>query len=139
MQKELSCGILPLKFDGKDHQVFLVQHRKGHYWGFPKGHVEPGETHLETASRELKEETGLEVLEWIETTPFSEDYTFQRDGETIQKIVYYFTARVSVEHSLDSKELLDGKWLSFDEAEAFITFENSRRILSELRHFLTMI
>ena len=46
----------------KDQQplFLLIQQKAGHY-GFPKGHVEKNETEVETAIREIKEETGLEV------------------------------------------------------------------------------
>ena len=43
-------------------QVLLAQRSKGGYigrWGFPGGHVERGETVIEAAMRELREETGV--------------------------------------------------------------------------------
>ena len=58
---EKSCGIVLFYSD----EFLIIQHStesnelKGH-WDFPKGHVEENETELETASRELKEETGIE-------------------------------------------------------------------------------
>lgn len=45
-------------------RVLLAQRSKSPdkgLWGFPGGHVEPGETALEAARRELREETGLEA------------------------------------------------------------------------------
>ena len=56
MKKEKSCGCIVFN-DGK---VLLVRHNKGH-WDFPKGHVEPGETEEQTAKREVKEETNIDV------------------------------------------------------------------------------
>ena len=56
MKYEKSCGAVI--FDGD--KVLVIQQVKGH-WGFPKGHVENGETEIETALREIKEETNLDV------------------------------------------------------------------------------
>ena len=56
LEKEKSCGCIIIE-NGK---VLLIQQTKGH-WGFPKGHVEAFETESETAIREVKEETNLDV------------------------------------------------------------------------------
>lgn len=56
MKYEKSCGAIVIE-DGK---VLLVKHNAGH-WDFPKGHVEEGETEFETAIREVKEETNIDI------------------------------------------------------------------------------
>ena len=53
---EKSCGCII--FDG--NKVLVVKQRSCIY-GFPKGHVEEGETEIMTAIRETKEELGLDV------------------------------------------------------------------------------
>ena len=47
----------------QDNKILLVKHRKGHrqYWVLPGGRLEYGETFQECGTRELKEETGLDV------------------------------------------------------------------------------
>jgi 8-oxo-dGTP pyrophosphatase MutT (NUDIX family) len=45
-------------FDSVDRQLLLVHHRT-HGWSCPGGHLEPGETPVHAASRELDEETGI--------------------------------------------------------------------------------
>lgn len=50
------CGII--LFDEKIKKYFLVYGRKSGKWGFPKGHMERGETEEDTALREFFEETG---------------------------------------------------------------------------------
>ena len=55
---EKSCGCIIIDKD----RVLLVKHNAGH-WDFPKGHMEDGETEIETAIREVKEETNLDVKE----------------------------------------------------------------------------
>lgn len=43
----------------------LVVNQKGASWSLPKGHIEDGENELEAAKREIKEESGVEQLEFI--------------------------------------------------------------------------
>ena len=60
MKTEKSCGCIILK----DDQVLLIGAKDDEgklFWSFPKGHQEKGETDIETAIRETKEETGLDV------------------------------------------------------------------------------
>lgn len=51
------CGIIVS--DSHLRQVLLVKGKKSQKWGFPKGHMEEGESEEETALRELSEETGI--------------------------------------------------------------------------------
>lgn len=61
MTYEKSCGgIVYRKFHGNT-EILLIKHIKSGYWSFPKGHVENSETEEETAKREIKEETGIDV------------------------------------------------------------------------------
>lgn len=136
MIHDVSCGILPLKFDGKNYEIFLVKNRNGNFWGFPKGHPEKEETYLEAAKRELKEETDLDVLDWIDTEPFIENYSYAHNNELIHKTVYYYVARVSVEYVVDKQEIIDGRWTPLDQANQFLTYKESQNILRQLQEFL---
>ena len=79
--KEKSCGVVVIK-DGK---VLLVKHDVGHY-GFPKGHMEPGESEVETAIRETKEETNIDV-----TVDESKRYEigYYKDNGNYKEVVYF--------------------------------------------------
>ncbi|MCA9083569.1 MAG: NUDIX domain-containing protein [Planctomycetaceae bacterium] len=56
MKTPRSCGFLIVKGD-PIHSFLLMKHPNR--WDLPKGHVDPGETDLECALRELEEETGI--------------------------------------------------------------------------------
>ena len=129
---ERSFGILPLKRSEQGWKTLLVKHQKGH-WAFPKGHPDPHEAPLACAKRELKEETGLEVKNVLFDEPLEENYTFEREGETIQKRVTYFVAEVEGEVALQPEEIADFKWLSFEEAADVATFPECRSLISLLR------
>ncbi len=134
MDTDLSYGILP--FDQREGcwRALLVHHLHGGHWAFPKGHPEPGETAIECATRELLEETGLEVVQILRDGPFIEHYTFDMKGRHIDKTVKYFAARVSGSIKVQEEELLDCRWVPINDAPALLTFPEARRLLDEAIH-----
>lgn len=131
MALEFSCGIVPVRKGKTGWSVLLIQHGSAHYWGFPKGHGEPGESALETASRELFEETHLNVKKLISETKLETTYFFVKAGTTIRKTVFFFVAEVSGKLELQAEELSDARWMSFAEAEKLITYDTDRTILKK--------
>lgn len=129
---EESFGIIPLERDEKDWKVFLILHRSAHHWAFPKGHAMADETPLETAKRELKEETNLEVVRVLQESPLIEQYHFHRDSQKIIKKVFYFLAEVQGEVILQQEEVREGKWMSLQEALVQLTFKEARSLCAEI-------
>jgi bis(5'-nucleosidyl)-tetraphosphatase len=128
-EQQESAGVIPYR--GEDElRILLLQYPQGH-WSFPKGHVEGGENYWETAVRELKEETDLDVVERDEDFKHVFDYTFSVDDRTIHKDVYYFSARVSNDSVSLSHEHQDYRWLDPDEVPQQITHENARAMFRE--------
>ena len=133
--KETSYGVVPFQqFDG-EWRVFLVQHRQGH-WSLPKGHIEPGESGLETATRELKEETGLDVERFLSFVSIDEQYQFKRGPVVVEKRVGYYPGLVHGKVTIQVAELKTGRWFSVEEAGKTLTFPEARRILQEAAGFL---
>ena len=54
-----SCGVLPYRVLDGQREFLIVFEQFSQCWSLPKGHMEAGETEVETAQRELFEETGL--------------------------------------------------------------------------------
>ena len=107
-QQDQSYGVIPLSYRDNHWEVFLIQHRHGYHWGFPKGHAELNETPEEAARRELKEETNLDVVRFLQMEPLSEQYQFVLDKHRVFKRVLYFVAEVSGETILQKKEIANG-------------------------------
>ena len=136
MIKESSSGIIPISVIDGNLEVFVVQHKNGEHWGFPKGHIECDESPKETAERELFEETGLKVLRFFHFSPLNESYLFQRGEQTVDKNVGYYLAEVTRKYSLQVTEIKDGKWLKLDELNDYITFDEGRKVCNELKQIL---
>lgn len=131
IRKETSYGILAVRMVHNHWEIFLVKHQKGH-WAFPKGHAEEGETPKETAARELEEETGGKVIRFLDLPPLEEHYSFQSNGDVIEKTNRYFFAEVEgAGSSRQEKEIAACKWLSFEEAIQLITFPEAKKVLQE--------
>lgn len=135
MIKHYSFGIIPLRQTSQGWKVLLILHQKGH-WSFPKGHPEPHELPLETAARELEEETGLKVKAFLQTPPLEERYVFQEKGHLITKTVAYFLAEIEGAISIQEEEVADFRWVSFEEAENLITFKEGKQLCKQIKDYL---
>ena len=65
MNKEFSAGAVIFKRENKGILFLIIYSGRNMIWGFPKGHIEQSETEREAAIREIKEEVGLENLQFI--------------------------------------------------------------------------
>ena len=123
-EREKSCGCIITK----DNKVLLIKQTKGH-WGFPKGHVEKNETEIETAIREVKEETNLDV-----EIDANKRYTmeYETDKGTLKQVVLFVAKCTGGEIKAQECEVKEIKWLDFDEAVKTITYENTRELFKKI-------
>jgi bis(5'-nucleosidyl)-tetraphosphatase len=133
---DASYGAIPYSFQSGELQFLVIQHNKGH-WGFPKGHPEGTEQPLETATRELTEETGLTQFELLPTPMFTEKYEFKIWGKKIPKSVGFFLAEVKdTTTSLQVDEIQAAKWLTVSEAGQVLSFPQGKKILQLAAEYL---
>lgn len=124
MKYEKSCGAIVL--DGE--KVLIIQQKEGH-WGFPKGHVEDGETEVETAIREIKEETNVNV-KINEKYRYVETYSPKPDVE--KDVVLFVAEKIGGSETAQEEEVQEIQWLTYEEAMKRITYNNSREILKKV-------
>jgi 8-oxo-dGTP pyrophosphatase MutT (NUDIX family) len=99
-------------------------------WGFPKGHLEPGEEPATAAVREVGEETGLGSL-LVRGLIDTIDWDFRFRGQAIHKVCHFFL--MESRRSRTSPQRAEGitacRWMSFDEAQRRISYRNARDVL----------
>ena len=123
MKYEKSCGAIII-----DNEKILVLQQVAGHWGFPKGHVEEGETEIQTAKREIKEETNLDV-EINENFRYTENYS---PAEGIEKEVVYFIAKkVGGKIKIQEEEVKGIGWFTYEEAMERLTYDNSKQLLKK--------
>ena len=125
LRKEKSCGCIIIK----NRKVLLVYEKNTNFWGFPKGHMEEGESEIQTALREVKEEVGLEVD--IDKEKRYELNYIIRD-EIDKTTVLYIARTKSEEIIMQESEIANIKWCDFDEALNTLTFENWKEMFKKV-------
>lgn len=102
--------------------------RHGGTWTLPKGTPDPGETHEETAVREVEEETGLRVR--IVASLPSIDYTFVQGGTRIEKTVHYFLMEpIGGDLARHDHEFERVRWVRLEDARSLLTFDSERALV----------
>ena len=98
-------------------------------WTLPKGTPDPGETREQTAVREVREETGLEVR--ISRPLDSIEYWFVQGGARIHKTVHYFLMdQTGGDLGSHDHEFESVRWIAFEEAQRLLTFETERALVA---------
>lgn len=94
----------------------------------PKGHIDPGESVEQTATREVREETGLEVELVRELGEVR--YWYRRDGKSIDKSVTFFEFRaVGGDFADHDDEVEEVRWMPVRDALGKLTFDGERDML----------
>ncbi len=95
--------------------------------GLPKGHIDPGESPLQAAVREVREETGVEaelVRELGEV-----HYWYRRDGRSVPKSVVFYLLRYRSGDTEDhDDEVEEVCWMALAEACTALTYEGEREM-----------
>ncbi|HEX6075358.1 MAG TPA: NUDIX hydrolase [Micromonosporaceae bacterium] len=136
--EEVSAGGLVIRDrDGQVVGVLIAKHdRRGRLvWSLPKGHVEEGETLEQTATREVREETGVtgEVIGPIGSV----DYWFVFGGRKIHKTVHHFLLRrVTGELSDRDVEVVDVAWVPLSEIPDRLAYPDERRLMCQVHVLL---
>ncbi|AWX69314.1 bis(5'-nucleosyl)-tetraphosphatase [[Mycoplasma] anseris] len=131
MRKEKSCGAIVFKNNGSQLEVLLVEQNAGH-WGFPKGHVEPAETEKETAIREVKEETNIDIKILDD---FKEVNTYSPYLLTIKDVIYFIGLPTSFQLINQEEEIKVVEWVNIKNAKSRITYEEDVKILNKAIEF----
>ena len=138
--EETSAGGFVLAQDGTLRVALIGREtRSGRIdWVVPKGHPEGQENHEQAASREIAEETGLEV-EIIERLGDIK-YEFSAGNKLISKTVHHFLMRqiggfLTVEND-PQQEAVDVQWFAIETLQETLAHENERRIARGVQEWI---
>lgn len=130
---EVSAGGVVYREGADGPEVLICKASGYHKWVLPKGLIDPGETHEQTALREVREEVGVEA-EIVTPLGEPEKYVYTARGMRVFKTVYYYLMRyVSGSKDDHDYEVEDVRWVSFDEAIEMMGFEGGREMLRRAR------
>ncbi len=110
------------------------------FWGFPKGHIDPGEDAITAARREITEETGLTEMEMIKELPLYTRYKGLPDGgddtsESKEMHLFLFT---TTQEKLEPQDDFnpEARWVSTDEVEALLTHPKDKEFFASIKDSL---
>jgi 8-oxo-dGTP pyrophosphatase MutT (NUDIX family)/RimJ/RimL family protein N-acetyltransferase len=126
LKQEKSCGAVVYRNNNKVTEFLLIKCKDSGYWGFPKGHVEESENEVETALREVHEETGLNI-EMVEG--FREETEFCISTSILKKVVFFIGRADNTAVKIQAEEIDDYRWAEYKDALLQLTFKSDIRIL----------
>lgn len=136
MLKERSAGAIIFSINSpSDVSFLLLQHNAGH-WDFAKGNIEYGENESQAARREIREETGIESVHFLEGFKVRVEYYYKREGNLVHKEVVFFLARSDSQRVILSNEHIGYSWCDFDKSLAKLTYRSGRDVLEQARSFI---
>ena len=109
-------------------KVLLVKNSNGRYWSFPKGHIENDENEQETALREIKEETGLDVTLAKGFREISEYCPF---GKIRKRVVFFLAQAFTDSVKIQEEEIDSYIWVDLQQARKLCTYDNDLRIIEK--------
>jgi len=136
LRYEKSCGAVVYCQENKDIKYLLVCEHGG-YWVFPKGHMEAEESERETALREVKEETGLDVA-LVDGFRVNDEHSLAREGRpnTMKQTIYFLAKYENQTFVPQETEISRIVLLDYEAAMATLQFDSFKSILTEAHGFL---
>lgn len=128
---ERSAGVILYRVQNDGDRSYLVLNY-GRHWDFPKGHVEPGESDVDAALRELAEETGVVGVNLAPGFARELYYFFRHPRRgLVRKEVIFYLAKTDSEDVRLSDEHVGYAFLPFDQAIARVTYPTARQVLRD--------
>ena len=140
MADEISAGAILCSFNSDLERIeyLLLNYSSGH-WDFPKGNVETGENGLQTATREILEETGINEIVFVDGFVSTIEYYYKRSNRLIHKFVTFYLAKTNIRDVRLSFEHRDFVWKEYDLAINQLTYNSAKKILREAKPYAESI
>ena len=122
--KEKSCGAIVFNNDS----VLIIEQFQG-FFSFPKGHVEKGEKEIETAIREVKEETNIDI-EIVSNKKYKIHYKI--GGRKNKEVVFFIAKAISFDLKSQENEIISCEWIDKDKVLDKLTYDNVKEIYKKV-------
>ena len=132
--REKSCGAIVYKKENDELKFLLVYQSNGHH-SFPKGHMEEGETELETANREIKEETNLDVD--VDQNFRYENSYFIETKNVYKDVVYFVATPKNFNLKNQEGEIIDCNWYTYNDVMNRLEFDSMKEIFKKAYEYIT--
>ncbi len=129
MKNEQSCGALIYKFNQNKRQFLMIKHKNGNHYGFPKGHVEANETPIETAFREVFEETGVKSYLYRSYKAYT---TYHPKPDVYKEVTYFIGKPLNDTLKRQASEVIDVFWVDEDKVAALLTYQGDKDVFTQL-------
>lgn len=137
MVDESSAGAVVFYSEtGRDDPEYLLLHYTAGHWDFPKGNIEAGEGEEQAAIREIREETGITDVKFIDGFRMKINYRYRRGRRPVQKEVVLFLGQTKTKHVVLSHEHIGFAWKQYESAMKQLTYQNARNLLTAARQHL---
>ena len=137
MNFEKSCGAVVFReaecSGEKQRYVLMIKHSHNSNHSFPKGHVESGETEIETAQREVFEETAVRINI---VDKFRHPVYYRPRPGAKKEVVYFLALTEQVETKPAKGETVFADWVPVEKASGLLAHENDRRVLAHALEYL---
>ena len=119
-------GVVIRRFRGWPY-LAAVELKRGSVLALPKGHPDDDETPEQAATREVREETGLEAVPLEKLGDVR--YFYTRGGERVLKVVSFFLFRYRSGRIQDHDREVEGvRWVPLDEAPRALSYRGDREM-----------
>ena len=129
-KREKSCGAVV--YNPKKHSFLIIKMLNGN-WGFPKGHTENQETDIQTAIREVTEETGINIKI---LDGFKKSIKYIPFPEVLKEVIFFIGITEEEKVTIDKDEIEDYMWCSYEEALKMITYKPQRDVMESSLQFI---
>lgn len=130
-----SGGVVFRKSDSQILYLFLGFRRRN-IWCLPKGLIEPGESEIDAATREVREETGVSSLKLVEKIGAIR-YQFGYKDRRFDKTVHFFLFETDQVETVVGTEHDVYTWLPYEKAMQTLSYSNERDILERANSMIT--
>lgn len=128
-EPEKSCGFVAFRELNGVREYLIIRSVNGEY-GLPKGHIEPREDEIEAATRELKEETNVEVTA-LQGFRREIEYELGRGSGCYKRCVYFLGKAVHPDIICQKSEVSEARFMPLTDALSLVTHNSIKEILCE--------